>query len=208
MISNNQTLNRIVKRLCSWGVKHPYKPRNKAYIGNSAPLFRNLYRWFFLVFVVLNVIVALFDILAYVINVLSISDLSDICFDLQETIFVGLFFACLNTLLYLYFWRLGYASDQEWSRYLIFMSVDLGVQLIGVLTVFVLMLVSAIQAWNKDCFEEARVSFVFLILALALSLLLCVIQGFSIMHMSRRMLLHNPITVPRKEEQDVIVLPD
>ncbi len=175
MASNNQTLNRLILKFCSWGLKNPYKPRGKPYLGNPAPLFKNLYKGFFIIFVILNVLVAGFDVIAYVVNILTVDDLSEICFSLQECVFVGLGFAVINTVLYLYFWRLGFASDQEWFRYMVFMVIDWVAQLIGVLTVFVLTMVRAIQAWKSECFKDARAAFILISLAEFLSLILIVI---------------------------------
>ena len=83
----------------------------------------------------LNVVVVLFDIGAYIANVKMVNT-TTICFDLQPCIFIGMIFAVLNVLFYIYFCRLGFASDQEWSRIIIFMGVDLILQAISVLVVF------------------------------------------------------------------------
>lgn len=68
MSSNNQTINRIVRALCSWGTQVRYKPAGRLYLGGPAPIFRNLYKTFFLVFTILNFLLVLFDITAYIIN--------------------------------------------------------------------------------------------------------------------------------------------
>ena len=52
----------------------------------------------------MNVLVAIFDIIAYVVNILVVSNVADLCFSLQECIFLGMSFSIINTFLYCYYW--------------------------------------------------------------------------------------------------------
>ena len=86
MASNNQTLNWVLKKLCSWGIKNPKRIIGQTYVGASAPLFRNNYKTFFLVFSILNVLVVGIDIVAYVVNMLTLNDKTNVCFHLDECV--------------------------------------------------------------------------------------------------------------------------
>ncbi|CAI2381462.1 unnamed protein product [Moneuplotes crassus] len=162
---------------------------------------------FFWIFALMNVLTWLFDFIAYMISLSKVSSIENVCFSLENSIFLQMAFALINLCLYVFLARKSYAIDQEWSRYVTFMTINCIFQLIGLTVCFALAINSALDAWSKSCFSDARVAFILLMISIVFAYALIITQGISIIKI-RRMLYSNTFRLAaRKDDEEVIIKP-
>ncbi len=128
--SPNTCVRSFNRLLCNWGQrKYPYDA-NGNLKGQTAPLWANPSRTFFLTFFILNFICSILFIASYVV-VQYYSDKHKNEVNCQtakdhfKTVFIviGSIILLVNSLYWLFIYLKEYASDQEWSRYLIILVI-------------------------------------------------------------------------------------
>ena len=125
------------KIFCSWGVrKTPYD--NSGNIkGKTAPLWANPAKKFFLAFFILNFVCSLLFVAGYIVVQYYSDDAKKsgndqegrVCINQAKghlkTVFIviGSIILFVNSLYWLFIYLKDYASDQEWSRYMILLII-------------------------------------------------------------------------------------
>ena len=70
-------------------------------------------------------------IISYIVQ-FKVQEVDTACLSIDAIYITVLVFAGINTLWYLFLFRVDYASDQEWHKYLVFMCIDILAQLLDV----------------------------------------------------------------------------
>jgi hypothetical protein len=71
-----------------------------------------------------------------------------------------LVFAGVNTLWYLFLFKVDYASDQEWHKYLVLMCVDILAQLLDVVLTLYFTAVQYLKAKDIGCYSTNKSIFI------------------------------------------------
>ena len=185
MNSNNAMIRRCYRRCCNWGLITPYREADVPYQGGSAPLYTNPQRTFFFVYSILNIFVLILLIVAYLLYFDSLLDLPDNCNTYEVMMYLAMAFTLINVILYFGFSRVVHASDQEWSRYSTFISINFGIQLVGFglsVTLFVYNN-QQLKKQSDDCKPDTFINSL-LIFSLCIMGLLVVVQLGSILGLS------------------------
>ena len=205
MIGNNVIFNRCFQKWWMWGKRTTYRKPNTPNLGGPVPIWRNDFYLFFYIFAGMNFVIFIFDFLAYMISLSKVSSIDNIWFDLENSIFLQMVFSIMNALFYLYLARKDSAIDQEWSRYMIFMLINFILQIIGVTICLILACMSALSAWNKDWFSEARTAFILLIMSIVFAYILLGFQIVSVFRIRRKLYKDPYELAARKADPDVII---
>ena len=148
--TNNPCVRSFNRIVCGWGMrKTPYDEKGN-YKGQTAPLWANPSLTFFLSIFIVNLILSLLFI-GFFIGVKYLTNQKD-CPDAQkyknEFIIIGSVILLVNSLYWLFLYLKKYASDQEWSRYMIFLAI-LWAALIGFTIAEIIVTVKSLDDYNK-----------------------------------------------------------
>ena len=143
--TNNSFVRKLGYIFCRWGQRRKPRDINGDLKGMTAPLWKNDYVKFYTIVCIISFILTILFILSFVIvnyknnMILSKKDGNDSnreCFEeskeeLREYfIVIGGIILFINAIYYCFISCKKYASDQEWSRYLIIGTVILAVMLL------------------------------------------------------------------------------
>ena len=122
--TNNSCVGSFNRIISGWGMrKTPYDEKGN-YKGQTAPLWANPSLTFFLSVFIVNLILSLLFIGCFI-AVKYLAKTTD-CDDKKyknEFIIIGSVILLVNSFYWLFLYLKKYASDQEWSRYMIFLVI-------------------------------------------------------------------------------------
>jgi len=134
------------------------------------------------------------------------------CGSLGPLYIIFLFFVSVNSnsfddsiaFFYLFLFRVEYASDQEWFKYMVFAAINLGVQLIAV-TVVLYLLIKAIDDRSIECIDQHRSHFVFLTVAVCINAVLVIVKAVALAILQLQLFKGTKNYFYYKEEPDINV---
>lgn len=148
--TNNPCVRSFNRIVCGWGMrKTPYDEKGN-YKGQTAPLWANPSLTFFLSIFIVNLILSLLFIGCFI-GVKYETNQNDCSDDEKyknEFIIIGSVILLVNSLYWLFLYLKKYASDQEWSRYMIFLAI-LWAALIGFTIAEIIVTVKSLDDYNK-----------------------------------------------------------
>lgn len=128
--SPNECVRSFNRFFCGWGIRKTPYDINGNIKGGTAPLWANPSRTFFLIFFILNFICSILFIASYIVVQYYSNQHKDDgnCQQAKGNfktafIVIGSIILFVNSLYWLYIYLKEYASDQEWSRYMIILLV-------------------------------------------------------------------------------------
>ena len=156
--TNNPCVRSFNRIICGWGMrKTPYDEKGN-YKGQTAPLWANPSLTFFLSIFIVNLILSLLFIGCFI--GVKYTTGKEKCPDDEkyknEFIIIGSVILLVNSLYWLFLYLKKYASDQEWSRYMIFLVI-LWAALIGFTIAEIIVTVKSLDDYNK-AFRRLKMS--------------------------------------------------
>lgn len=165
--TNNSCWRSCENKLCSWGQRAKPRTIDGSFRGMTAPLWKNPAKSFFIVICVIAFCLAVLFVIAFLVinykndDILdssekeAVKDENDLCIiackdELKPAwIVIGAILIFINAFCYCFIGCKEYASDQEWSRYLIITSI-LCVILIGVNVFHYIETIDHFKFYNDD----------------------------------------------------------
>ena len=148
--TNNPCVRSFNRIICGWGMrKIPYDEKGN-YKGQTAPLWANPSLTFFLSIFIVNLILSLLFVGCFI-GVKYETNRNNCSDDKKyknEFIIIGSVILLVNSLYWLFLYLKKYASDQEWSRYMIFLAI-LWTALIGFTIAEIIVTVKSLDDYDK-----------------------------------------------------------
>jgi len=134
MIASDNPLFKFLYKNCwSWGFTSPLKNKEGKYEGGPAPVHRNPDPIMVIVFVLINIVILAIILILYL-NEAIIKNNENLEF--PGLFIVGILFSGFNAGFFVCVFLVEDASDQEWSRYFVIMTLDFLAHLLYVIVGF------------------------------------------------------------------------